>query len=365
MIIVVQPVVPHYRMDFFGRLAAHFGQRFKVHASPDPSLGVLMNLENRPDWEVPLGPVKTVVKGMDWQVGAVRVPLKRGHVLVLSGAPRSVSNILLMIRARLVGAKVVWWGHYNSPSSTSLRHGLRVLLMRGASSLLFYTDREIALYRESKAGRSDARPIFALNNGLDTAKIQPYRADYRVEARENVAFFIGRLTAKSKLDLAFQALAQMQDKSFKLHVLGTGTEQDALSALSVELGIADRIIWNEPTTDEAEIAKVANRCRFFLYPGNVGLSIVHGLAYGLPIVVHDDPMEHMPEIAALEPDINGRVFKRHDAASLAQTLDALGQDEETLSRLSSGAVSSIEKSFNTADMAERFIHMIQELEPRP
>ena len=37
--------------------------------------------------------------------------------------------------------------------------------------------------------------------------------------------------------------------------------------------------------------------RIFVYPGEVGLSLIHAMAYGLPCLVHSDRLKHMPEIS--------------------------------------------------------------------
>ena len=69
--------------------------------------------------------------------------------------------------------------------------------------------------------------------------------------------------------------------------------------------------------EEPDIAQIANRCRLFVYPGGVGLSLIHAMAYGLPSIIHDDRWRHMPEIAAFQDGRTGRTFEREDPGSLA------------------------------------------------
>ena len=55
-IVVLQPGIPSYRVDFFARLAAHYGARFRVHASPY-DLGVLTEHTAPFVWQRTLGSV--------------------------------------------------------------------------------------------------------------------------------------------------------------------------------------------------------------------------------------------------------------------------------------------------------------------
>ncbi|WP_394155662.1 glycosyltransferase family 4 protein [Loktanella salsilacus] len=360
-ITVLQPGVPSYRVDFFARLAEHFGERFAVHASP-LDLDVLTIFDHAFEWERRLGPIRPLPGGaMDWQPKALSVPFSRGDVLVLWGAPRSLTVILTMLRARMRGVKVIWWGHYLSPGSTFWRLALRTALMRRADALLFYTEVEIAAYRATAAGREDPRPVHALNNGIDTSAVDEARTPYRAEEREEALLFIGRLTDKARLLVALEALAQEQIGHIVLHVIGGGDHQDALQAKATNLGIGNRVIWHGGMTDEARIAKVANRCRAFVYPGDVGLSLLHALSYGLPAVLHDHTASHMPEIAALRPGENGETFPIDNAAGLAKVICELISDTQRLNRLSEAALETTRAEFNTARMAERFVACVDDV----
>ena len=227
--------------------------------------------------------------------------------------------------------------------------------MRAAHGLLFYSEREVEAYRATLAGGRDLRPVGALNNGVDTAPIAARRAPYRASDREQAALFVGRLTDKSRLGLVLEALARPEAAGMALHVIGDGDEAGALRDMADRLGVAARLTWHGATTDEDRIAEVANRSRVFLYPGDVGLSLIHGLAYGLPAVVHGNAADHMPEIAAFLPETNGRSFRYDDVADLAAIAGGLVDDTATLDRMSQAAVETVEREFNTARMAERFI----------
>jgi glycosyltransferase involved in cell wall biosynthesis len=354
-VIFVQPAYPHYRETFFRRIL--FSGDVDLQLYYTASDGVVKEEKN--GFATALGQLKSMPFGLFWQRGALNIPFKRGDIFVMTGSPRILSNLLLAIKARLKGARIIWWGHYWSATSKPWRFALRIKIMRLVDSLLFYTDREVDEYK-AKFGATDKRPISALNNGIDVEPIQASRdLPFDVEKRPRDLLFIGRITEKSEFGLVIKALAQPSCSAVTLDVIGAGELLQRYKDLAEQLGVADRIVWHGANTDESFIGSVANRCKLFIYPGAVGLSLIHALAYGLPVLVHDDRWKHMPEIAALEPGQNGNVFKLGDVESMADVVARTLHSSMQLEQMSAAAVDSVDKRFNTQVMAQRFLDFVQ------
>ena len=115
-------------------------------------------------------------------------------------------------------------------------------------------------------------------------------------------------------------------------------------------------------TTEEEISRVANKCQIFVYPGAVGLSLIHAMAYGLPCLVHSNRLQHMPEIAAFKKGITGLTFDPNNSRDLAVKLSAMMSNPKSLNVLSENCLRTVENDFNTTSMALRFIKFIKELE---
>jgi glycosyltransferase involved in cell wall biosynthesis len=358
-IIFFQPALPSYRLDFFSRLSDS-EHDIAVYYSP-VSMGALTAKRANYDWEFHLGKFVNLLPGINWQCRAVTVPIRKGDIVIISGAPRSLSNLVLLLKARVVGARSVWWGHYWSATSKHWRFCLRLLLMRLSDSLLFYTDHEISEYRSQGQGLHDKRPIIALSNGIAIDPIVEHRKVYKSKERGNSILFIGRLTFKARLDIAIEALCQTGLENVTLHVIGSGESEESLKSQAAELELRDRIVWHGGMTDEYLISKIANRCRIFIYPGEVGLSLVHAMAYGLPAILHTDRWSHGPEFAAFENGKTGCGFHRNDIVSLASAIRVTILDEGKLDSWSRECVEIITKNYNTAIMAERMLNMISNL----
>lgn len=357
-VLFVQPTVPAYRKSFFKNLHEALGQSLVVYSS-QLDMGALSQEYDPYKWQRMLQGYKKIGP-IEWQLGVSQISLSKNDLIVLSAAPRTLSNLFLLIKARILGAKIVWWGHYKSSTSSFLGTKIRMFLMRFPHALLFYTDEEVAHFKKSFP--KNTKPIFALNNGLDTKEIVKYRKPYDPIKRKTDLLFIGRVTEKANLLLLISALSNKMLKNVTLSVIGDGSLKDACKKHAHELDIEDRITWYNGTADEAEISKIANQCKIFVYPGGVGLSLIHGLAYGLPVLVHDSRWHHMPEIAAFENGTNGLSFEYDNTQSLVQVLSRLVQNNKALTKMSKVAIATIAHDYNTDAMATRFMNMITDLE---
>lgn len=358
-VIFVQPALPSYRLDFFDRLYKFFGERLYVYYSPG-NLGALTKSVNKP-WAYEVGAIRPLPARLAWQSSVTGIPLEKGDILILSGNPRQLSTLSLLLKAKLRGVHTVWWGHYWSSSSRRWRQVVRFLPMALADAILFYTDAEVEQYKNDRMASKSNKHVTALNNGVNDVPIRQYRRPYNASERERAFLFIGRLTRKANVALALRALARLGDKAPALHVVGDGEEAGELKALSATLGLSSKVYWHGATTDEELIGRVANRCRAFLYPGEVGLSLVHAMAYGLPAIVHNERRLHMPEIAAFKDGVTGRSFSYEDDVSLAAGLCDLIDRNDYLDELHEAVASVMVDSFTTKSMSERFKGLVNKM----
>lgn len=362
-ILIIQPALPTYRVPFFSKLSSIFGADFKVFSSQG-GLGVLSEDSSGWKWSESLGESSLFLRGFYWQSGALSVGIEKGDVVVLPGNPRILSNLALLVKAKLRGARVVCWGHYWSASSRPWGQRIRAYLMRYYDGLLFYTDDEVKEYI-LRYGAKQKQSITALNNGIETSAIKLLRRPYIAAERESALFFIGRLTKKARVSELLYAMAELSRNDLKLHIVGSGEELGGLLVLAEALGVADRVEWHGGITDETMICEIANKCRAFVYPGEVGLSLIHSMAYGLPSIVHSDRWAQMPEYAAFENGVTGVCFRPGDSNDLARVISEAWDDPERLERWSEACCERTTTSFNVDDMVRRFVRMVSDLDSRP
>lgn len=358
-VLIIQPSVPVYRIDFFQRIADDPCIELSVYH------GVMLGGIDEPSilsnkWSVPKCDVFKIGPFF-WQRNILNLDVSKFDVIVVSGNLRFLTSILIFLKSILFRKKVVWWSHYRS-KKFFVSYFLRYLFYRFSSALLFYTEEEksLALIEVNPKNKS----IFALNNGVSSHAIRKLVTDLesRILDRNQLnILFIGRITPKSNFSLLIEAISELKDRmNVRVHVIGDSGESKVryLYAKSIN----HLFIWHGIITDESEIAKVANICNLLVYPGDVGLSLLHGFSYGLPALIHDDFDKHMPEHAAFENNINGFLFEYGNSSSLSNCIHKYSKlsDSEKLF-LMKNALETVSNSYNTKDMYLRFMNLITSL----
>ena len=371
---IVQPALPPYRIALFKHLQRELSRRnesLRVYASPRDHLGVVsvppVEFEARVD-----STMSAHLGGRAFWQKKLNVPLVSGDVLVINGNPRLLSNYPVWLRAKLLGVPVVWWGHGWSAGSHGHRSRVRQRIMRAADALLLYTDKE----REEYVGLGFAPDrTFALNNGLDIESIEKaigewdagrtraFRQANGLDTCAHWCIFVGRLSSKSRVGLLIESLPTIR-ADVGLIILGDGPLAAEAKETASRLGLCSRIIWAGAQFDERANAPWMLSASAFTYPGAVGLSLIHGFAYGLPAVVHGNGSEHMPEFAAFENYGNGLAFECGSASSLARKINELFENHERLAAMSEQALALVHRTFNVADMTRRFLQVIDSLSLR-
>src|SRR5690606_13649781 len=105
-----------------------------------------------------------------------------------------------------------------------------------------------------------------------------------------------------------------------------------------------------------------NKCRLFVYPGGVGLSVLHAMAYGLPVVVHDDRWRHMPEVAAFYRAGSGKTFAPGNSQSLASAILEVLEFTAVDNSWSKASIKVADTEFNTQEMTNRFCALVEQLQ---
>jgi glycosyltransferase involved in cell wall biosynthesis len=247
--------------------------------------------------------------------------------------------------------------------------------MLQADVVLLYTDQEVELMRRQHHSQ---QPILATSNALSTKDIdqimpkwnpQSLRA-FREQANvtDKLLLFCGRLRSRpsTELEVALHALRRLTavDDRYRLAVIGSGDDMARLQRIGSELGIAPHVHWLGDIYDEESLAPWFLSACCLVYPGAIGLTLLHAFAYGLPVVTHSSRLLHNPEIAALIDNENGLLFARGDVEDLCAKLRLICDDPERAGRLSASAYRTIRERYSMDGMIERFRSAITEAAAR-
>lgn len=371
-VFVQQPAIPHYRISFFDQLQRLLGGRLLVMASESDGAGTDSARVTRSFFDLDHRNVRLFGGVLLWQCGlGLSKDVRPGDVVVVSANPRYISSCVLALVARVRGAGLVFWGHGWSPTSRSWRAWLRRRMWEVGDCVLVYTDdeaREIAPHLRpgirivGAQNAIDQAPIKAAIGKWPRERLLRHHEEQGLIGRK-IVVFSGRLRTKPATDLhvLLEAMTILVkgDSSYLAVVIGDGADRSRLERFVLENGLEGHVRWLGKVLEEDDIAPWFLSAGCFVYPGSIGLSILHAMGYGLPVITHADRKEQNPEIAALRPGVNGYVFPRGDAHALADRIKAVFADACVQAEMSREAVRTVESEFTLEAMADRFVQAVE------
>ena len=238
--------------------------------------------------------------------------------------------------------------------------------MNLADVVLVYADAEIPKLRPYLTPR---QYVTATNNSLEPSAMLAAQAAWAPRLKEfegeqgltdkHLLLFCGRLRPGSQVDVLIRALAYAQvTDNVVLAIIGSGQEEADLRALAEELGVNGSIKWLGAHYEESFLAPWFGLSKCFVYPGSIGLSLLHAFTYGVPVVTHSDSHLHNPEIHALVNRHNGLTFKRGDPRSLWQTITEMIGDDSLRNNLAMKAYVTAHEEWSFARTVHRLVNAV-------
>lgn len=302
------------------------------------------------------------------------------HVIVLPWDIRYPLLVPTIMRAHMNGIGVVLWGHGYSKRDHPIKKRVRDWVARLADAVLLYYPHSCKRLLDMGF---DARRVFAAPNAIDQAPIQAaraaalqdaagleaFRACHRI-AGDPVLLFVSRLMEDRHLEVLLDALPRVCERHprTQLVIIGDGdTERERLRADARTAGVTEldpegrvlreghpshgRVRFVPAIYEEQRLAPWFLSAKAMVFPGALGLTVLHAFGYGLPVVAANDPSLHGPEFISLEHEKNGLTFPAFNRAALAAELTRLIGDDAFQRRLSENALASVLDQYTIPKMA--------------
>lgn len=360
---IFQPSVPEYRVGLYEGLAKRYKGRIDLWASPEGRAKV----KSMPVKGMPFDYSHILVRFRNfyWQKGMSLKGLSRGDVLVVCGEIKGISNVVFAAIARCRGIRVVWWGHHWSITSNWVSVFIRLQVVKlVADAYLCYTQTGVDfLRRHGFANRQvfatgntiDAKPIKVACSRWDEASLACFRRENGLADRD-VLLICGVLRDKVRLDLLLKAISDSKiiAKNIALVVIGDGPANEKYREYSRTLGLGERVKWLGATRDQEVMAPWFLSSKAFVYPGAIGLGIIHSMFYGLPVIVNDNPSSNGPEYEIMENGRTGLVFKEGNPDDLVEKILLLLEHEDQRREMGRYAKEKAEKKYSMDNMVDNF-----------
>lgn len=138
-----------------------------------------------------------------------------------------------------------------------------------------------------------------------------------------VIIFIGRLTEVKRLDMLVEAVAVLKrrQKKFNVVFIGDGEKRGDLEDLVRQKDLTSQFWFYGSCYDDAQNAQLIYDADLCVAPGNVGLTAMHTMVFGTPVLTHNCFPMQMPEFEAIIQGKTGAFFLYDDIKSLADEIE--------------------------------------------
>lgn len=368
IIMIFQPVLAKYRLSLFRKLNERHGILLSYS---DKVAGLPESVD----------PVEVPAKIMKCYQFLNKCYLQLGNngnnipdyikCVVVHGNIRFLNVIYVLLVCKIKRKKIIIWTQLVSPTSSKFGTYIRLKFLSLADGILLYSQNEVE--RFAKMLPNFSGPVIALNNTLDlteiTNAVEQVKNHECVQTEGNIysseftlrLLFCGRLIKKAEIETLIDALMIINRPDVILTIIGDGPEMFNLKHKVDGYGLNSKIEFIGALYDENELASWFLKSDLFVYPGSIGLSLIHAFAYGLPVVTHDFVDGHNPEISAFKPGVNGVFYRAGDATDLANTIDDIISNQAKLKELSENAKLTVEKEFSYESFLLNFDRVLSEV----
>ena len=343
---------PHYRLFFGENPPSDNTETF------DPFLGDLPSQSLR----VRFSRLKNIWlgKGILWQSRIVRLAIsKKYDTIIFEGSPNHISSWVGAVLGRITGKRILFWTQGFRRDEKGLKGVIRTIFLKRADGLLLYgrRAREICLKRGFQPEQ-----LYLVYNSLDY-RVQvsvrktitgTARADLKKQlfqdSRNPLLLWVGRLLPTKRLEMLLEAGRQLIDRGQIVNILfvGAGPVESELKAETQRLGLEDHVRFYGACFSEEQLGLLISAADLCVAPGIIGLSCIHSLVYGTPVITQSDSDYQGPEFEAIIPGETGAYFKRGDSGDLARAIEEWLSSGRPRDKIRTACYRSIEE-FYTPD----------------
>lgn len=313
-ICMITNIGPHYRYPIFSlmgeQLGCHFflGDRIReaLHVFPyDRLKGFRLTLRNRYGGK------------FFWQQGVGHALRPSYDCYILDGEPYNVSSWVVLLVAKVLHKQTIGWTHGWYGRETRIKRWVKRCYFALHSHLLVYSERAIKLMQAEGIA---PHKMSCIANSLDSDRLKAIRATLNPTTVYSSHFhntlptliYCGRVQRSKRIDLLLEAVRNLREEGMPLNVVIVGPEIDKEDLVHgvAEAGLTDYVWLYGPCYDDNTLASLYYNAHACVSPGGVGLTVIHALSFGCPVITHDNLAEQGPEAEAITENLTGSLFEQ-------------------------------------------------------
>lgn len=321
----LQPVIPHYREEFFYLMGKATEQDVFIYDDVKKASKDSFNLgrtccKRISSFTLPGGfMINNPLPLLSKKYNALVLMLHFGHL----------TTWLLLLTKWLHRKKIILWGQGISVKrylKEEKKPDWKLRLMISLSDgVWFYMDKEMDQWQKL----FPRKPMIALRNTLSGVNamtqyvpeqsVSQLKQKYGIK-EDIVLVFCARFTANRRVDLLLETIKRLNSDVFGFIIIGDGAYKPDFSEYHNVHDFGQLY----DTSVKRELFAIAD---IYFQPGWVGLSIVEAMAYGKPIFTFKRSNETLQcvEYSYIRDGINGRIFS--SVEECVSTIEKITKDE--------------------------------------
>lgn len=349
---MVFPYAPLYRGPIYSLMDETFDCTFFFCGDSHRNLKYM-------DYSV-LKHVNTELKDSSWYGfrfyrGISKINFSNFDIIVHPGTLRNPSSWYLQIKMlfKKNTPKIVLWTHGWYGKESKLEKILKRLYFSMVDQILLYGN-------YAKDGLTElgvkSEKLKVIYNSLDydaqlklRQTIEPsdvYREHFGNDNK--VLICICRLELRKRLDLLLEALEMLNkgEEQFNAVIIGDGQDKEHLVSLVKEKRIENNVWFYGSCFDERSNALLLYNADLCVVPGDVGLTAMHSMMFGTPLITHNCFKYQGPEFESVKPMVTGNFFEHNSVKSLADKITEWFANNKDRNKVRKECFQEIDKFWN-------------------
>lgn len=323
---VIYNSAPHYRRGIFKMME----EEYNIDWYFDKELGDIKSLPQSFFKNVTYIPNLKVYGPIYWQKGVSHlISNKEYKTFLMLGELYAMSTWFALIKKKIFypKKKIYLWSHGFYGKESRIKRGLKKIFFCLSNGVFLYGEHSKKLMIHEGLNKNK---LFVIHNSLDyntELKIRNQLGQDQIYSNhfhnnKPTLLFIGRLTRVKRLDLLLEAVSILNKdgENFNLVLVGNGEMKDELQTKARDLKIEDSTWFYGACYDELQNARLIYNADICISPGNVGLTAIHSLMFGTPVITHGNFAWQMPEFEAIRKGVTGDFFNQGSSKDLADVI---------------------------------------------
>lgn len=318
-------VAPHYNESIYKLIDKELNCEFYIGDRMPYSIE-LMNYDELKGFKSKLKNVY-LVNNFYWQRGILKCIFNGYKHYIVTGEPYCLSTWLLLISNRICGRKTYLWTHGWYGNEGIVKTIVKKLFFKLSNKILLYGDYAKKLMIAQGFKEENLIPVYNSLNYDEQVKIRGeittsnIYVDY-FNNKNPVVLYVGRIQKRKKIELLIEAIKELNSNQIdcNLILIGKIIDQTNLAQIIEKYELQDKIWQYGSCYNESELAELIYNASLCVVPGDIGLTSIHSMVFGTPVVTHDNFPSHGPEFEVVKSGITGDFFKENSLSDLCEKI---------------------------------------------